>query len=1325
MTKVLRILGLALLVDLLVVVHALPAGQNQTLKLLPYPKEIQRQTGDLQLGPAKYLEPRRPTDTEMAARESLDSYLPHDGRAVSVRLGSVEEGYVQDWLAPCDLEFLARPQTSSEASVLCIAEQGITVVGKGKWGLFYGVQTVNQLIRGSDTVQGVWRLNTSLPCLTIRDWPDLPWRCLSPQMTWYSGYNRLEGYDNGNWTLDEWKWLVDWSALHKCNGWALCMYGNWPFTLPGYDETTLDVDSYFLDPATGKKVPHRFTHRNIRREFLPELIRYANRRGVQVYAYIGKNSFNGTYGHKHPDANAGGAAELIPFHPGVHEYWEAVVRRIVEIGFNGFVFEDPEALHVPNQNAKCYETFWQPWAQTYGFKSVQETDQNNPPLGVQVEYYSWLFKVFDQMIQKFAAETGRPQEIFLISHVLLSRMVSESKTQAERDKWFAYIDEKQGRKARFIILEADEDKYVSFLGRERVASLGGRGGSCTNAMRRIASINNNWCNGGMGGDLAYERRCQQHIYEAGGFGAMGYIFEWTNTEVFGYLASQYLWRNAGVPGLDNDNQTDFLNYAYRMHYGDTVGSLVARVMDEGSCVNDAMMLEGVYGSQYPSTGAPLHRDFQYLSVQADRAVDLASQAYQAYVGNAPDLYKPVYVQEEFAWNGFELQANKSFNAERLRLLYVSTRRSQCMCRAVLAHRLAERLIAEGAAAGDVLARFDAALAAASENQRIYQLNYDDDYDWTDGLCARVTETLQSQRDQFVASLSSDTKAVQAWMFERPGEPEGWTEVHELSPPRVEQGALVSEASGSGPFVVQSQRLSVPVDERCFAELVIASNQGGRVRLFWATAADLAAQPADAYPFSEARVRSAEISASNEFKVCQIAPGWRGTLAKLRIDVPAKSRVRIDSIRIVRVPEAMSLTAGDLTRPVPELVRRSIANPLFIPWQKQHDIVPDSCRARQPGLYLSTDIGCDNKFDFYRLGVVFTVQAQTHDGQWQTVFRKDVARRTNAWEHWDIPVAPFASSAAGGDAASAESREAAAKNTRQVRLRFMTDSYSRAQDRSAPSWNWALWGEPQLVEVTADGTRQVKYDFVEHIDRAQPLVRLDRDGRERPFDRPSPDSTGATYQTVDPGIVARLQSNEGRSWQWIDGFERWAEQPRQRGAYRCYLGSVDSGWVYAHQNGELSWLTAPAPEKQPTAIAFVGGTGYGPGNAELWCDGKRLVEFRTSQAKDSSWEADGVELRYLHGGDTRNANTTFGISGVYVLRLPASFVTPGQPFHLVVKVPAVGGGDWFMVHEYHDVAAATATARIPAPSKPAIAAFTPHLDGQFGVTIAEYLVELVD
>ncbi len=35
------------------------------------------------------------------------------------------------------------------------------------------------------------------------------------------------------------------------------------------------------------------------------------------------------------------------------EITAAVAARILEIGFNGFVFEDPEANHVPNQNEQC------------------------------------------------------------------------------------------------------------------------------------------------------------------------------------------------------------------------------------------------------------------------------------------------------------------------------------------------------------------------------------------------------------------------------------------------------------------------------------------------------------------------------------------------------------------------------------------------------------------------------------------------------------------------------------------------------------------------------------------------------------------------------------------------------------------------------------------------------------------------------------------------------------------------------------------------------------------------------------------------------------
>ena len=183
--------------------------------------------------------------------QSLGRYLPQKGKAVTIRLGSVEEGYEQSWLTDEQRSFLASAETSPEASVLTITPEGITVVGKGKWGMLYGVQTVNQL-----AIQAAREKRDSIPCLTIRDWPDASWRCLAPQLAWYAGWgSRFEGYDNGNWSLDEWKWMVDWSLLHKCNAWAVCMYGKWPFTLPGYEADTLDFDSFYYDLKTGQKTP--------------------------------------------------------------------------------------------------------------------------------------------------------------------------------------------------------------------------------------------------------------------------------------------------------------------------------------------------------------------------------------------------------------------------------------------------------------------------------------------------------------------------------------------------------------------------------------------------------------------------------------------------------------------------------------------------------------------------------------------------------------------------------------------------------------------------------------------------------------------------------------------------------------------------------------------------------------------------------------------------------------------------------------------------------------------------------------------------------------
>jgi hypothetical protein len=917
---------------------AAAAPDASRFDLLPYPQEIKPLDGRLPLGPPTLKTEGPPSATQQIAEQSVRGYLPKSGNPVTVRLGSIEEGYQPRWLTDEQRQFLTRSETSPEASVLTIRPEGITVVAKGKWGMLYGVQTVNQLAVQAARARRDW-----VPAVAIRDWPAAAWRCLSPQLAWYAGWgSRFEGYDNGNWSLTEWKWMVDWSLLHKCNAWAICMYGKWPFSLPGYEADTLDFDSFYYDLPTGQKTPFHYTHRNIKREFLPALIRYANARGVQVHAYIGKNTFNGTYIKRHPEADGKSlVAEALPFVPGVRAYWDAFIKRILEQGFNGFVFEDPETYHVPSQNEQCYKTFWEPWAEKYGFKTVAGANPNKPPLGVHVEYYTWLFREFDRLIRTHAKALGRPDPpIYLISHILLNRIMKESKDQQERAYWFGLIDQKHGRKVPFVLFEDNEKEYVKLLGKDRAATLGGRGGAAAGCFR-IANINNDRLHGDLGMDLAEERDKQRRMIEAGGYGAMAYIFNWTNSEVFGYLGAQYLWNPRGVPGINNEDDFGFLDYAYQIYYGNEVGTLAGKAYGVNSCVTEWHVLED--DPPIIFFGGPLHRDFQLLAVLADQADRLALEAYKLYTGKAPDLDHPIYDPDAFRWDGYDTAADKQFKTERLRQLCVSTCRARALCTAALASRKAKQLIAEGALIAAVCAQLDQAVEAARKSELLYFANYEDDYT-TGAEGTKLRQKLEALRTQFLTACEAQA------------------------------GAKV-----------------------------------------------------------------------------------------------------------------------DRQQPVPEAVRKTTKRRCVINWEKQTDILPDRPQADRPGLYLSTAIGLSRTIDYFCLGAVFTVQAQGKDGTWHTVFRRALLKKDAGWQHWDIPLHGVVGKAA------------------EVNLRLITDAYSRAIDRNAPSWKWGYWGQPRLERLAADGKRELCFDLIEHLEQAVVSVQLDSSGRRRAFDGKDKDSTGATFR----------------------------------------------------------------------------------------------------------------------------------------------------------------------------------------------------------------------
>src|SRR5690349_11840961 len=83
-----------------------PETAQHSLNLLPFPQSITINDGQLRLGKPVLATKTSSSATVGLAINSLSRFLPADGKKISVRLGSLEEGYDSSWLAPDENEFL-------------------------------------------------------------------------------------------------------------------------------------------------------------------------------------------------------------------------------------------------------------------------------------------------------------------------------------------------------------------------------------------------------------------------------------------------------------------------------------------------------------------------------------------------------------------------------------------------------------------------------------------------------------------------------------------------------------------------------------------------------------------------------------------------------------------------------------------------------------------------------------------------------------------------------------------------------------------------------------------------------------------------------------------------------------------------------------------------------------------------------------------------------------------------------------------------------------------------------------------------------------------
>jgi len=159
------------------------AGEDaSSLRLVPFPKEVKLGEGGFDLSRPLVLT-GEPGLVELFGQMIGRELAPLGASGPKTR--PVEREPVKGMpcilgLAPPGLDGLPetalREGATEEDYVLEIGSSSIGIGARGQSGLFYGVQTLCQLIRAN-------RRDGKIPCLTIRDWPSLRWRCFQDDLT--------------------------------------------------------------------------------------------------------------------------------------------------------------------------------------------------------------------------------------------------------------------------------------------------------------------------------------------------------------------------------------------------------------------------------------------------------------------------------------------------------------------------------------------------------------------------------------------------------------------------------------------------------------------------------------------------------------------------------------------------------------------------------------------------------------------------------------------------------------------------------------------------------------------------------------------------------------------------------------------------------------------------------------------------------------------------------------------------------------------------------------------------------------------------------------
>ncbi|HUE37790.1 MAG TPA: beta-N-acetylhexosaminidase [Candidatus Acidoferrum sp.] len=200
------------------------AADADQLALIPLPQHVQRMDG------AFTLNAQTGIYADWSSRKTADFFARRLGQSTGFPLKVHWRAASSD--APDNSIFFttkkADSKLGSEGYQLLATPNGITIRAPAQAGLFYGGETVMQLLPPEAFSTNIVTANWQVPCVQIEDWPRFPWRGVMLDVSRHF-YNK-----------DEVENIIDEMALYKLNRfhWHLVDDDGWRIEIKKYPKLT-------------------------------------------------------------------------------------------------------------------------------------------------------------------------------------------------------------------------------------------------------------------------------------------------------------------------------------------------------------------------------------------------------------------------------------------------------------------------------------------------------------------------------------------------------------------------------------------------------------------------------------------------------------------------------------------------------------------------------------------------------------------------------------------------------------------------------------------------------------------------------------------------------------------------------------------------------------------------------------------------------------------------------------------------------------------------------------------------------------------------------